>query len=216
MISHNLLCKSSVYCLPSRCIVIGILPIGDMLFPFTVLGTIVDSNKLCGWWSKYFRISFSAAVISAPESGNTVMFFLPVDDVICISIVGAGFLLVWLIAYMRTCSWLFCCGSTWVALADACAGPCCVALLRHTLAKWPFFDNIHMCGHMLGIVDVPLYAMLPHNLNKLLVQLLPLFCLAGLSAEQPLLLSHIQTVLLYRLPASTFGYGAVQCEIIFF
>ena len=50
----------------------------------------------------------------------------------------------------------------------------------------PFFDNVHMCGHMLGIVDVPLYAMLPHNLNKFLVQLLPLFFLAGLSAEQPL------------------------------
>ena len=69
------MCKSSVHCLPYRCIVVGILPIGDMLLPFTVLHMIVDDNNLCGWWSKYSRVSFPAAVISAPESGNTTMFF---------------------------------------------------------------------------------------------------------------------------------------------
>ena len=45
----GIMCRSSVYCLPCKCIAIGILPIGVMLFPFTALGTTVDGNRLSGW-----------------------------------------------------------------------------------------------------------------------------------------------------------------------
>ena len=41
----GIICRSSVYCLPCKCITIGILPIGVTLFPFTALGRTVDGNQ---------------------------------------------------------------------------------------------------------------------------------------------------------------------------
>ena len=44
-----IMCRSSVYCLPCKCITIIILPIVVMLFPFTALGKTVDGNRLSRW-----------------------------------------------------------------------------------------------------------------------------------------------------------------------
>ena len=48
------------------------------------------------------RVSFLAAVISAPESGNTLMLFVLIEDNTCTSMVEASSLLVCVITYICT------------------------------------------------------------------------------------------------------------------
>ena len=74
----------------SNWIVTGIFPQGLMGVPFTVLGLIVEGDKLPLCWPMCFKNSTPAAEISAPESDNTSTFIVPVKVDILTVIIGAG------------------------------------------------------------------------------------------------------------------------------
>ena len=93
-------------CLPSV-MVTGTFPSGVMVKPFTLLVLMCEGSMLSTCWPRNSSTSCPAADISAPESGSTSRFRVPVDDDTCTVIVGAGSVAAsWTLYNCKCCCWL--------------------------------------------------------------------------------------------------------------
>ena len=83
--------------------VTGTLPNGFMLKPLTVFGMMLDIRMLSKWCPILLKTSGPAADMSAPESGNSSMGYVPVVEDMSTVMVGAGFVMASCIVY--NCNW---------------------------------------------------------------------------------------------------------------
>ena len=166
---------SSSYCWLSNWIVTGIFPQGVMGMPFTVLGLIVEGSKLSLCWPMCFKNSTPAAEMSAPESGNTSTFWVPVEVDILTVIIGAGSVFLSLTLY----NWTWPCvlpsrGRTRIVLVDTWCDEAPVVVLcepcfpLQTFAKCP---SLWQCEHAWlyagHCLRPPLCALAPHPGHRL-------------------------------------------------